>query len=500
MLEEYESMGLRADARVLAARASLGWTLKRNGEFARAEPILRGVLEQTSEAVGERDPRALSARSTYADLLIDLKRYGEAEAAFRNLVADEGPGGPAEDRVLLGLSLHNLARTLFLQARPAEALEVADRALEVAGEVFGADHPQTLVILGTRASCLTSTGDLQQAARAYERILETGPAAWGETHEALRHAHTNLAILCNRLGRNEEMVEHQRAALEQAEQIYGEPSNRYCLRALTDLAAGLMEVGRRAEARPMFEEALAMLERHFGPEDELTVQTRINYALLVRHEGDEEDAIEILGPTLETCREHLPLGSQLTLQALFELGSIYLRRGELERAEPLLEEALDGWREHHRQVPGAGQRTVYQLTQIYLQLDRLDEAASLLREEFELGVPADATASGVFRMLVDRLGEVETRRGDLDAGEEQDLRLLRIGQSQGARGREAVARARNRLGRIQLAREDPMAAEDSFRAAIEADPGNPEYVADLESLLGEGASDPVEAAARPGEQ
>ncbi len=159
-----------------ALHTHLGLNRHYRGRLNDAEKHLRQAREVAASSLGSDNPLYLIANLNLADLMVDLKRYGEAETLI--LEADQEYRklfGPNHSRV--AMSQAYLARLRLHQQRPAEALEHAVKALD-GFHHSGYDNPRYLLFVmryGTQA--LLDLGRTDEAQAMLGDALELGAAA-----------------------------------------------------------------------------------------------------------------------------------------------------------------------------------------------------------------------------------------------------------------------------------------------------------------------------------
>jgi len=76
-----------------------------------------------------------------------------------------------------------------------EAKKCFERALQIAEEVYGPDHPTVARDVNNLGSVLQDMGDLQEAKKCYERALKIRRACLGKDHPLTKRALENLKSL-----------------------------------------------------------------------------------------------------------------------------------------------------------------------------------------------------------------------------------------------------------------------------------------------------------------
>jgi tetratricopeptide (TPR) repeat protein len=93
------------------------------------------------------------------------------------------------------------------QGRFSEAIEVAERALEVAEATFGADHPNAGISLNNLAYLLDLQGQWSISHLLYARALTILEKGLGRDHERVGIILRNMVDCCRRLGKYREADE-----------------------------------------------------------------------------------------------------------------------------------------------------------------------------------------------------------------------------------------------------------------------------------------------------
>jgi Tfp pilus assembly protein PilF len=142
-----EEAALAIDPRMVPAVSLKAGLLFSTGRKEEGVQVLRDAVE--------RDPSNPALRVELADLLTDARRYTEAEAEFRQVIAAR----PRDSRSLLGLGL-----VLGATKRPADALEPLNQAVEA--EPLNSDPRYA------RAEILEGLVRLQEARADYAQVAK----------------------------------------------------------------------------------------------------------------------------------------------------------------------------------------------------------------------------------------------------------------------------------------------------------------------------------------
>lgn len=168
-----------------------------------------------------------------------------------------------------------------------------ERALAVRQQVFGPDHPQTVVGLSNLAGCLLTLGDAAAARQMFEQALEASQRVLGPEHPETLTNLANLAGSLWALGDAAGARELDERALAARERVRG-PDHPETLASRVNLAGSLWALGDAAGARALYESALPVSERVRGPEHPDTLTTLNNLAACLFELGDAMGAVELL--------------------------------------------------------------------------------------------------------------------------------------------------------------------------------------------------------------
>ncbi|KAM6463150.1 tetratricopeptide repeat protein 19, mitochondrial [Liasis olivaceus] len=144
---------------------------------------------------------------------------------------------PEEERVnthlLLAMSLDSYARYLLAHSQAALAQTMYERALQIAVEIHGETHPQTVVVMSDLATALDSQGLYDEA---HARVSRAAELAQQTEHPEAHVILNNLAGILVHKGDYSQARRAYRAALEQAEKSGDGVSVRYIEKELAQLA------------------------------------------------------------------------------------------------------------------------------------------------------------------------------------------------------------------------------------------------------------------------
>ena len=216
-----------------SALGALGTTLHMRGRSDEAEKVLRQAVAKSAG----RSPQAAQTRLALAGVLVDARRFSEAERLARqaldmleetgtvveritalNVLAEtaiaHGDWDAAERRLRDAYRLTDHAEAvpglraavvtrrglLYLaQGRYHEAEPVLELALELGEDNYGAEHAGLLPLTYALATCYRLRNRPSDAALLYERVLALGERTYGPDHAMLAQAVSGLEIVARRI-------------------------------------------------------------------------------------------------------------------------------------------------------------------------------------------------------------------------------------------------------------------------------------------------------------
>ncbi|MCX7062392.1 MAG: winged helix-turn-helix domain-containing protein [Gammaproteobacteria bacterium] len=221
---------------------------------AEAVAALEGLLadqRQQPVAALETRLRLLEAQSrqgsdpTFVDPLAALRSDADRLLGEPNWIAGEAGG--------LIASIHRIAGV------PARGAEDARRAYTALSAVLGADHPTTLKVQVTLAHSLDALGEKDAAVSALRDAFERIRARFGATGTDTLHVQNEYGFVLNLQGRYAD-GEAVFADLVARHEQRGNARSFDITAPLANLANARLQLGRPAEALPLIERGLAVLE------------------------------------------------------------------------------------------------------------------------------------------------------------------------------------------------------------------------------------------------
>lgn len=253
--------GIADEARIADLRGLMEYDA---GQFRDAEPLQRRALELHQHLGNALD--IARAKAQLAITLLELEQADAAQSLLQDALAAQrrylGPRHGEIARTLLQLAAVHFHREQF-----EAALAQINEATVIRAELFGEEHPGTLMAKVQRAPVLRAMGHIAESTSLLDALL---PPLEKAAQTGSDHARRNLA---------EALMQAGYTALRTADR---EAGITYLKRALTlvpdarnadlamranaqrQLAMALNANGRRQEAREMLDQAIVSAQRAYG--------------------------------------------------------------------------------------------------------------------------------------------------------------------------------------------------------------------------------------------
>jgi serine/threonine-protein kinase len=279
----------------LIGRAHLAFNMLSRDELDEADELLSDVVAEMNRLGPTVDFEArVDVISKLAELRTQQGKYHEAEKIFRELLAEARTRG--DDHPFVLQTLVALGELLRLQGRPREGLELQREAANLAPEVLGPEHPDTMVIFNNLALNLDAVGELDEAEKVYVMMLPRMRSKLGENHH-------NSLLFASNYG----LLLQKKQKLDEAEAIF-------------------------RQTAPRMDEAL-------GPDHHDTLLIRSNLAWLRAQRGDLVESEAIYREVVRRAQDALGPNHPVTPYLGMRLGQVLSMAGKWAEAEPYLADA-----------------------------------------------------------------------------------------------------------------------------------------------------------------
>ncbi|MBC8067311.1 MAG: tetratricopeptide repeat protein [Deltaproteobacteria bacterium] len=327
-----------SDAPAVTGMSNSAWSLVDTGRHGEAAMVLA-----TARALWERvgQPPALLHQILGAEshLALDEGRPRDALLATRaQIVAVEQALGTPTTSV--AINQYNLAIALLAAGENEEAAVAVARAVTLAIEALGEEHPKVAAYRLMAAKVAVNRGELEAARELATPALRSYERWFGGDDPRLALALNLLGMIAQRQGRNDEAIALYQRQLELRRAQ--DPDSAEIAEIQANLAVVAAQKGDFATAVPAAAQALAELERHRGPDSALLVPALLLTGYLARERPEPDLALSErdLVRALALAEKGLGADHSDTINVDLELAITELAAGKPAKAIARLERRL----------------------------------------------------------------------------------------------------------------------------------------------------------------
>ncbi|MEM6989335.1 MAG: serine/threonine-protein kinase [Myxococcota bacterium] len=308
--------------------------LQYGGALAEAQRLADEALLE-AEAL-EYPPIAADALRVLARVHSASGRPNEAEAALaRALTESLGAGNEWEAAVAATSLIEFVGRNGKRKAERERWTKVAQGIITKLGSP--ADLTGDLAL--GEAIALRAEGDPTAALASAEVALERYIEHYGEADTRTAHAHEEIGLALDILGRADESVIHVERSVEIERKVWGEQHPRVGS-SLVNLGIVYAQQGRIDDGAKSFAQAVAILEAVYGSDSIMIVQALTNSANAAEIQGKYEEALALnLRARAIRTRVHGPDHIEVAVN-LANGGSALTQLERYDEAMPWLQQAL----------------------------------------------------------------------------------------------------------------------------------------------------------------
>jgi serine/threonine protein kinase/tetratricopeptide (TPR) repeat protein len=393
---------------------TLGGLYAEATHFEEGESHLKRSLEIFTREVGREDIRTVEVLDNLGRLYWGWWRYREAEQYLsETLAARNRLLGPDHPDTLT--TKRWLGFTYFAQGCARKAEQLLDETYQSTQRTLGESHPGALQCMLFHGCALLACGRYSEADETLVHALELSSKALSPTHPLIAYPSALLGRLYSRQGRYVEAENLLSSALQISREAWGE-HNGGTFHNVAALAENYARQGQIPKAENLLLESVQIGEKEkethsevevqtlpypaffylwqrrysdaedsvkkarsaslaaYGKEHPITLLNTVVLGMVLREQGQYDEAEELLRDAVEFAREYITDESIITADVLHELAVLYQKQGKHIEAERLHLEVLDIQRhllvENHWHTLG----TIRDLIALYTSWNKSQEA------------------------------------------------------------------------------------------------------------------------------
>jgi len=292
----------------------------------------------------------------------------------------------------------------------AESLD--RRALAIREKALGKDHPATGASLNNLGELYYYQGKYAEAELLYKRSLDIREEALGKDHPSTSESLNNLAVLYHSQGKYAEAESLFKRALDIHKKALAK-DHPNTARSLNNLALLYQSQGKYAEAEPLYKRALAICEKARGKDHPETAGSLDSLADLYRAQGKYAEAEPLYKRVLDIYEKTLAKDHPLTGASLNNLAFLYYSQGKYVEAEPLFKRSLDIKEKALGNDHPATAASLNNLALLYRTQGRYAEAEPLFKRSLDICEKALGKDHPYTAQSLNNLAVLHMAKGDL---------------------------------------------------------------------------------------
>ena len=313
----------------------------------------------TLARLGGRDSLRAELALTEARLALAEGKYADALAVAQQAV-ELSRKASGEDRVETATAQYMVSQALFRLGQVEAAIDADQQSLALRRKVLGPDHPETANALHLLATLYQVSGRLEEALPLHLQALSVRERALGPEHPDLAASLNNLTALFARQRKLKEALPYAERTLAVHRAAYG-PDSPHTGTALHNLGALHVDMKDYPRSLELLEQALAVREKALGKEHPDIAQTCVTISSVLVELGRLEEGLAVARRALAIREKVLPPGHRDTANAQYAVALVEMARGRPANALAMVEPALKV-REESKGIPPADLADVRFLT------------------------------------------------------------------------------------------------------------------------------------------
>ncbi|MEX1364336.1 MAG: serine/threonine-protein kinase [Nannocystaceae bacterium] len=408
---ELEAEALGSVPLLAEAKITVGRSLERQGQYEEARTVLQDALVLAG-GVGH-DTAALDAAIHLAFVTgYDLAEHEEGLRWSRLAEMFITRLGLRDDHNVLEW-LTNLGSIHQARGDYEQALLAQRRALEIAQQIFGEDHPRVAVQWTNLANAEHGHGDDAAALESNLRALAIREVTLGAAHPDVGASLLNVGVAQYGRGQREEAIESfERALAIQTAALGDHPSTAM---TLNNLGAMLFSQGKIEEALARYERALQIQRRTLGEDHHDLAGSYNHIGAALSRLGRYEEALTNYERALDIRIEELGPEHPHVARVYTSMGRAYLSEGQPAEGVRAQRKALAIWEAAHGREHLAVANALQELGKALIELGEPAEAVQVLQRALEIRVANQDHAGKLARSRFTLARAMVAAGGDVDA-------------------------------------------------------------------------------------
>ena len=432
----------------------LALTYLHNGRLDEAEKLMVQVIEFLGQVPSDTSTRLEKPRSQNSVDHVDL---------IEKLQSHSNQG--------LVPSLLRLGEIYRTQERWQEAENLQFGTFQIAVNIFGADHPETLKSMLELASTYYSTNRLNEAEQLFLQVLESIPEVRSAEHPERLKVDAELAFIYSAQGHHEKASRQGLQALNARLKLFG-PAHPDTLESMTYMTITFGRAQQWEKAEETCMQLIELTRQTFGAEHAFTLNAMKQLMKIYFDQERWAQAEKIALQTVDARRKLLGAENIATIDDTSDLANIYTKQGRWKEAEDLHKHVIEIRKqllgiEHHNTLACMGDLVVLY---ILYRPERLADAEQLALQIMTTSIKTLGSSNPDTLTSMENLAEVYQKQGRQDEASSllesvQRLQSEKADHGDASLHSEKISRSRNDSSSVAKSKGSPRSKLPSHRSS-----------------------------------
>ncbi|MDZ7657902.1 serine/threonine-protein kinase [Fodinibius sp.] len=309
----------------------LGWIDYRNGDYERADSLLRKALEINRTVHGSESRQAGTDLQYLGWIKNAQGQYDKADSLFREALSIR-KSALGENHRLVAQTLQSLGRTLYNKNDYAKAEEIERQALDLQQRIYDQDHPDIATSLRILGLINMRQEEFPKAKTYFEDALDMRLNFLGEHHPDVLKTQNDLGSIHFFEGNYMKAADLFKQVVASNKEVRG-PDHPEVATSLNNLAMSLRKADRKDEAIEYYKEALEIGRKNYSEEHPKLIQFQRNTAILYEELNEYQKASALWLQNFNVLKQKNGLNNSDAKEALNHLITCHRKLGNAEKVD-----------------------------------------------------------------------------------------------------------------------------------------------------------------------
>jgi len=244
-----------------------------------------------------------------------------------------------KDHPDISLSLNYLGGAWQELGDNNKAMQCHEQALAIRQKIYGMQHPDTAISLSNVGAALHGLGNYQKALEYFEQSLAIDKVIYGQQHARIATSLNNIGGTWEWLGDSRKALQHHEQALTIRKHLFGD-QHPTVAGSLGWIGNALQSLGDPRKALQHYEQALTIHKKVYGELHPLVTMSLRNIGKAWNALGDARNALEHFQQALAILKKVYGEQHPEVASSLLNIGQAWKALGDARKALEYYEQAL----------------------------------------------------------------------------------------------------------------------------------------------------------------